>query len=950
MRTEGWSRVDAILEATLDKDPVDRARFLAAACAGDEALEREVKRLLALAEDDAADLVPGGGLEGPLFDDVLEELGADEHLSTGQHIGDFEITGFLGRGGMGSVYRARDQDLERDVAIKALSKRIAPDASFARRFQREAKLLASLNHPNIGAIYDLVIDNDHPYLILELVEGQTLFDRLSEGPIPVDDVLKLAPQLADGIEAAHAKGVVHRDLKPGNVTITTAGRVKILDFGLAKSRDEGASEPSADVTTQTGIVLGTPSYMSPEQARGEAVDERTDVWAFGCIIYEMLTGERCFRAASASETVAAVLRDEVDFTRLPEDTPPELGRLLRRCLTKTPRDRIQHIGYARLELAELTSGVMPAPPKAKSAILGAVLGAVALVLSLGAFAYFLATGGQEEIELANPVQITATEIRDDFPSLSSDGESIVYASMSGSSWDIYVQRPGEAPINRSLDFDGIDYAPSWSPDGRQIAFRSQREGGGIFVMPKLSGSPRNVAPNADAVRMSSLPQWSPDGSQLAYAIFDPDQRGVQILQVLTLDTGETREVKFARRWDCLCQLVWSPDGRFLAFVDAQDPNAPVTQLSLFRLADETSIAITGESTRSWSPSFSSDSREVFYVSDRGGSRDLWRQALNRDGTPSGEPTAVTVGVGMRHAALSPSNDKLVYSQGRRVGNLYRAPILTDRRAGWPDLEQLTFDQAYIEFVDVSPDGERVVLSSDRSGNPDLWQVSSSGGELVQLTDDPTPDWLPAFSPDGRAIAFYAYRSGNRDLWVMPRSGGAARQLTKDEASDASPGWSADGRELYFYSNRGGSIDLWSIPIGGGDPRLLVESAGTERFGRASSDGKWLSYASYADGTSSVWIQPLDPAMGERVELVRDEAFYPIWAPDSSALYYTPSRTGGDDIWRVSIENRQKRAMTDLSGRVGRLARAALAVQGSFLYFVWEQDLGDIWVMDVERGN
>ncbi len=948
MREDEWSRVDAILEATLDKAPIDRARFLAAACAGDAALEQEVRRLLALAEEEDDVLVPERGLDGPLWADVVEELGGDEHLETGQRIGDFEITGFLGRGGMGSVYRARDRDLEREVAIKALSKRVAPDVSFVRRFQREAKLLASLNHPNIGAIYDLVIDNDHPYLILELVEGETLFERLARGRIPTPDALRIALQLVEGIEAAHNKGVVHRDLKPGNVTINTEGRVKILDFGLAKSRDEEPPARSEPATTQTGIVLGTPSYMSPEQARGDVVDERTDIWSFGCIVYEMLTGARCFRAGSASDTVAAVLRDDVDWSLLPEEVPSELHRLLRRCLEKTPNDRFQNIGTIRVELAELSGEELVPRSETDNMMFGVVLGAAALVLALAAIAYFVWFGAPGEFRLENPVQLTSTEIREDFPAYSPDGQMLVYASMSGSSWDLYVQRNGNPPVNRSTDFDGIDYAPSWSPDGREIAFRSERDGGGIFAISSESGAPRKLVEDGDAVNMSSSPQFSPDGKHLAYAVFDREQRGVQALEILTLASGESRVVDIGLRWNCLCQLAWSPDGKTLAYVDAQDPNAPVTQLFLYRFEDATSIPITDGLTRHWSPSFSPDGSALFYVSDRRGTSDLWRQQLRRDGSPAGDPVAVTAGVGMRHANLSPRGDRLVYSRGRRVGNLYRVPYLSESRASWPDVEQLSFDQAYVEFVDVSPDGKRAVVSSDRAGNPDLWEVPTDGGDLIRLTDDPTPDWLPAFSPDGRAIAFYAYRSGNRDLWIMPGSGGPARQLTNDAASDASPGWSADGREIYFYSNRDGNVDLWSIPIGGGEPRRLVEDPGTERFPRASPDGQWLSYTSSREGSSTVWIQPASG--GERQAVVTDNAFYPIWTADSDGLLFTPGRTGGDDIWRVSLDGSDARPITDLGGRVGRLARAALATDGAFVYFVWEQDLGDLWVMDVEDGR
>ena len=360
-----WSRMDELLDAALDLPSGERSRWLEAVCQDDE-LRREVARLLALSEREDDALQPQGALAGPLWDEIardLETVQDTEDLPSGHTLGDYRIQGVLGRGGTGTVYRATDPRLEREVAVKALSRGFAEGSPGLRRLEREARLLASLNHPNIAVVYELLFVENTPYLVLELVQGESLAERIARGPLPVSEAIRVAGQVAEALEEAYRNGVVHRDLKPGNVMLTLAGRVKVLDFGLAKGRTAASPDIMPSLpgriprTTRDGMVMGTPAYMSPEQARGEVVDHRTDVWALGCILYEMITGHRTFRGETVTETLAAVLRDEVDWSRLPASTPPTLRRLLRRCLQKDPRLRLQDVGDARIELGEMTGEI-----------------------------------------------------------------------------------------------------------------------------------------------------------------------------------------------------------------------------------------------------------------------------------------------------------------------------------------------------------------------------------------------------------------------------------------------------------------------------------------------------------------------------------------------------------------------------------------------------------------
>jgi serine/threonine protein kinase/tetratricopeptide (TPR) repeat protein len=363
---EWWSRVDALFEEALEQPSDHRTRWVDDACGDDARLKRELNRLLSLADSDTDTLRPGGALDGPLGEELAEELEASEPgaLRPGDRVGPYEILGLLGRGGMGRVYRARDPALEREVAVKALADAFVGDPSGLKRFEREAKVLAALNHPNITGIYDLLEVRGTTFLILELVEGETLGEQLVRGPVRLDRVLRITAQLVDALEEAHDKGVVHRDLKPSNVKLTATGRVKVLDFGLAKPRAASGPRSGSDVSTRSGMVIGTPPYMSPEQARGNEVDERTDIWTLGCLVYEMLTGRRAFPGSNASDVLAAVLRDEADYSRLPGDTPPQLRKLIQRCLQKDPARRPQSAAEVRALLSELVSGPWPSVPTA----------------------------------------------------------------------------------------------------------------------------------------------------------------------------------------------------------------------------------------------------------------------------------------------------------------------------------------------------------------------------------------------------------------------------------------------------------------------------------------------------------------------------------------------------------------------------------------------------------
>ena len=340
----------------------------------------------------------------------------------------------------------------------------------------------------------------------------------------------------------------------------------------------------------------------------------------------------------------------------------------------------------------------------------------------------------------------------------------------------------------------------------------------------------------------------------------------------------------------------------------------------------------------WSPTWLVKERSLYYVSNRGGSMDLWKQSLSADGRPYGEPRSITTGIGMRRAAFSPEGDKLAYSKGRRVANLWKAPILPDRPATVADAQQLTFDDAQVESVDISPDGERLLVDSDRGGNHDLWMLSSESSEREQLTTDPGFEAGPSWSPDGQEIAFYSNRSGNRDIWVMPVNGGAARQITVHESSDWYPVWSPDGRVIAFDSYRGGNRDVWVVPAKGGEPSQFTVHPDTDTFAHWSPDGKWIVFASDRSGRRALWRAP---ASGGEPEPLNDDGNLSRWSPDGREIYFHK----GGNIWSLSWDDGSERQLTDLDDSFS-LGNESLATDGEYLYFTLVGDIGDIWVMDV----
>ena len=866
---------------------------------------------------------------------------------TAKQLGHYELLGRLGEGGMGEVWQAYDPKLQRTVAIKVLHE--TDDA--ASRILAEARAASALNHPHICTIHDVGEADGQSFIVMEHVEGKPLSGLVPSDGLPPESLIRYGTQIADALAHAHEHGIVHRDLKSANVVITPEAQVKLIDFGIAvplPSMDAEAVTRTQE-SPVSGAPMGTLAYMAPEVLNGAEATPRSDIWSLGVLLYEMASGRLPFEGEAPLDVVSAIAKETP--RALPSRVSAGFRSVVQRCLQKEPGSRYAGVMAVQSALETIQSdaavaqpaGVVPASSARPWRVAAAVL---VVVLAITAGFWLRPTSevpASRVPRLANPVQVTSAVGIERGVAWSPDGEMLAYESDQRGNWDIWVAQPGgAAPVNRTADHAGSDRAPAWSPDGRQIAVLSNRDNvGEVFVMSPLGGAPRKVGTFSDSA--TSL-QWLSGGTELV-ALVNPAGPDV-VAEILTVSTGELRRVALPGRTTDRIDLRWSPDEQHVAYADAPGWNSEVKQLWLLRAVDGRATAISDGRTEDGSPSWSQDSRALYFVSNRGGSFDLWHQRISDAGAPDGEPERVSVGIGMSEAWLSPDGTKLAYVRGGYVGNAWRIPIFDERVATWADAEQLTFDVAQIHGVGVSPDGTRVVVSSERSGNADLWTLPTGGGGMQQLTIDPTPDWAARWSPDGQQLAFYAYRNGNRDIWLMPAGGGTARQLTSHEAHDCCPAWAPDGSEIVFASQRRGVNDIWIVSVDSGKERLLVESPNRFPWPAWSPDGRWVAFSSDRSGQDEVWRVPAGG--GEPEQLSTGGGSHAVWSPDGGEIYFWRARD--EQFWALSVDIRAERPLTNLTGRGGGSNVGGLSTDGHYLYFPWNGREGDIWVMDVVQAE
>jgi serine/threonine-protein kinase len=910
MTPQHWLDVERLFHEALALPPHRRAAFLDDSCAGNEALRRDVQSLL---DESSAD----DFLEQPALDPGVTRLSApDEASLVGRRLSEYEITAHIGSGGMGDVYRARDVKLARDVAVKVLPARLAHDGARIARFKREAQILATLNHQHIAAIYALEESEDVVALVLELVEGATLAERLHQGALPVNEALTIARQTADALATAHAKGIIHRDLKPANIKAAVGGTAKVLDFGLAKAIGEETARDVSQLATvhatQEGMILGTAPYMSPEQARGLPVDNRTDIWAFGCVLYEMLTGRKAFNGDTVTDCLAAIVGQEPDWTLLPPSVPENVVGLIRRCLNKDLQTRLADINDARRELDDVlmtVSGRVSRAPlvraRARRLPRAAYAVAIAVVLVAGAFGgplirQLTLKPERVDIGLAHDEFISST--RSSELALSGDGTLIAYAASKrmaampkmgagpsatedpGQTGDtsgampsmamteqVYLRGVAEGSTARPIG-GALGNGPFFSPDDKWLGFWHAPTGT-LRKVAISGGAPVKIC---DAVSGIAGAAWGPDDT-IVFAWFDlfrVPAAGGSPTTLLKVD--EQRGERFFRH------PAFLPSGRAVLFTIGMADSYSYDDAEIAVISLETGqkkILVQGGTSARYSPS-----GHLVYA--RGGQ--LLAVAFDADTLEvTGQPFPVVTGLfmsantGMASFSIS-SAGHLAYAVGpQERGTRVFAWVDKDGRKTTLPLKPSSYLHPRL-----SPDGRQLAYEVEGASH-DIFTYDFDRGTTTRMSLDGASHW-PLWTPDGQRLTFRSWKTGTMTMWWMPADKGASPERLTHVGSMQSPeSWSPDGRTLAFtqMDDPASGSDIYALSLDrAGEPQVLWRTKFSEGSPKFAPNGKWVAYSSNESSQPEVYVTEY-PGPGRKITISTNGGTDPLWRHDGRQLFY-----------------------------------------------------------------
>jgi serine/threonine protein kinase len=823
----------------------------------------------------------------------------------GKTVSHYSIIEKLGGGGMGVVYKARDLRLERFVALKFLPEELAKDHQALERFQREARAVAALDHPNICTIYDIGESEGQPFIAMQLLEGQTLKDRILEKSLQVESIIDYGIQVADGLDKAHSKGIIHRDIKPANIFITTDGHVKLLDFGLAKAglgRTQGVSALSTvneDNLTAPGAVVGTVAYMSPEQAQGLELDSRTDLFSFGAVLYEMATGHLAFAGRTTASIFDAILHQTpAPPLRLNPELPPKLDDIIGKALEKDRQTRYQSAAEIRADLKRLRrdteSSHLTAVPLGGTASLRpprkwAIPVTIGLVILVFLFGLLIRNRtGSDTLVLSTNRRLTqlfssSQEVVD--PAISPDGKTVVYAEYDSGQWDLFVNRIAGGARVRVTNDTAAEWHPQFSPDGEKILFSRLLPGSEVPEICITSAFGGDVTP---LITDGSMAMWSPDASRFAFIIRQADKS-----RALAIADADGRNVRTIMQTDTTYvgfqHLAWAPDGSQIAVVR-----------SMGGVSGEIWIvsASGGQPRRLWKdasevfshgPVFTADGRAIVHSSNRGGATNLW--LLYVDGRP---PAQLTTGPGEDQSPSIARDGTIAFLNAHYRYGLFLYDLASNTR------RELVTHSGFLWAPAISPAGDQIAFSRiEADGSWHIWTVAVNGGAARRLTSGPLPEIYPRFSHDGKWVIYSTWSSQPDRVWKIPRAGGVPVPITPardndDAYADVSP----DGKWLAFARTEGEMTRVYVAPAEGGEARLITRSPST--VPRWSPDGLSIAFSPTRAADAGVFVVAAD-GTGER--RLTQTGGWPVWAPDGKRIaYWMVGPDGNQQVRLVSVED------------------------------------------------
>jgi eukaryotic-like serine/threonine-protein kinase len=913
MTPERWREVERIYLDALRQDPASRSTFVDSACAGDAALRQDVMSLLAAHRP--GDRFFESGALAVAARDLADDMPA---FARGHRLGAYELLTPIGAGGMGEVWKAKDPALHRDVAIKILPPAFAHDPERLRRFEQEARAAAMLAHPNILAVYAIGEERGAPYLVSELLDGSTLRERLRDGALPEGKAIEYAIEIARGLGAAHDKSLVHRDLKPENIFITRDGRVKILDFGLAKL----VQSESAELTnTATGIAVGTPGYMAPEQVRAQPTDHRGDIFAFGAVLYEMLEGRRPFAGESNIETMHAILTQEPPpLTR----ASPILDQIVRHCLEKEPGERFQSardLGFqlrlARHPSTQAAVGMGPASPRWRHAAAAAIV----LVVGIAALA-LLVSRPWPDASSAMPTitRLTSYSGLTTDAVLSPDGTRVAYASdrSDDGNLDIWVQQIGQTEAIRLTSDAAENREPHFSPDGRRIAFRAERDGGGVYVVSALGGAATRIAAGG------RRPRYSPDGQFIAYWAGESGRIADSGSRVYVIGANGGSPVQIASNLRVSRHPVWSPDGTRLLLIGSDeaiyDTTSPSWDWWVAPLdggpARRTGAAerLRAEGLGLPTPATWNGERGVLFAADSGDSRNIWQLPLSDVGSPAGTPRRLTTGAAVEDLPAI-AGARMVFSSFAENADIWSLPVDALRGTVTGPLERVTDNAGLDVQPALAANGRRLAFTSNRAGNFDIYVKDLATNEERAVTISASFESRPAISADGSIVAYNEGPASNRRVFVSSlRDPAGPVAVNVCEDCYLAWDWTPDNRHLLYWPQNRRQIGLLDIQSRKAAVILAQENYSLLRAS-FSPDGVWVVFqADVAFDRSQLFIAPfrgmsqIDRTSWIEATDAAEPAYIPRWAPDGNALYLMANTDGYRCLWRQALDPQTKRPL------------------------------------------